>query len=444
MIYPVHQATMAAAADNKEPFLHQDSHHPGLGSVLRAFFPIGFLSFGGTAANMAMFMKLMVEELKWVSKTQYSELLGLCQSLPGPSAAQILLCTVTVATGRPSCGIIALLFFMIPASIVLALLGSQLGKTEDLSERLNDYHIKAELVENWSASIGCVAIALVAGGAWELGQKCAVDKLTKCIWLGTCLVCFATLHLTELNAPLTLGCLVFSAVAALAYYPANTQDTSSADIVAVGISSLAGYFLFWIGWLLLAVLFIWPLFAELPPTLAMIAPYYRVGCLVFGGGPVVIPLLLFQLVSIQAITSKQFSLGFAAVQLMPGPMFNLSAFTGALHHGFSGALLCWAAMILPGISMALGALPFYVKLRREDRVQRALKGVNSAAAGLMGSALLLLWQEFVDLDKHSSVKRICLSLLLTGSQQIFSVKAYWLVLIGLSLGALATAFDILI
>lgn len=433
---------MAAVADNKMPLLDQDNPQPGLASVLRAFFPIGFLSFGGTAANMAMFMKLMVEELKWVSKAQYSELLGLCQSLPGPSAAQILLCTVTVATGRPSCGIIALLFFMIPASIVLALLGSQLGDAKDLSDRLSDYNINAELVENWSASIGCVAIALVAGGAWELGQKCAVDKLTKCVWLGTCLACFASLKSPELNAPLTLGCLVLSSFAALAYYPANTQATSPADVVAVGINNLAGFFFFWYNWVLLALLFIWPLFAELPPTVAMIAPYYRVGCLVFGGGPVVIPLLLFQLVSIQAITSKQFSLGFAAVQLMPGPMFNLSAFTGALNHGFSGALLCWTAMILPGISMALGALPFYVKLRREDRVQRALKGVNAAAAGLMGSALLLLWQEFVDLRTGSPVKRICLSLFLTGSQQIFNVKAYWLVLIGVSLGILATTFHV--
>ena len=62
----------------------------------------------------------------------------------------------------------------------------------------------------------------------------------------------------------------------------------------------------------------------------------------FGGGPVVIPLLLLQLVSQHLVTSDQFLLGFAVVQILPGPMFNLAAFAGGLISGdFTGAFLAW-------------------------------------------------------------------------------------------------------
>lgn len=402
---------------------------PGLMQVLKVFLPIGILSFGGTAANMAMFMRILVDELKWVSKTHYSELLGLVQSLPGASAAQILLCTVTVTTGSWVCGIVAMLLFMIPAAVVMALIGLHLGTGLHGSSVLTSYQEELRPLEG---AIGCVAIALVAGGAWELGQKLATDRLTKGLWLMTCLACFASASEPGLNAGLTVGCLLLSGIVALSFYPAKAQDQAGAntEVIATGISRPVGHLLFWSGWVLLAVIFIWPFFGEMPPVLTAIAPYYRVGCLVFGGGPVVIPLLLFELISSNAISAQEFSMGFAVVQLMPGPMFNLAAFCGALHGGLSGASMAWAAMTLPGITMALGALPFYAALRQQDTVQRALKGVNAAAAGLMGAALLLLWKTIVG----TSSPRICLSLVFAGAQQIFGVKAYWLVLLGLALG----------
>lgn len=419
---------MQNMAVGTDALLCKEAPCPGMADVLRNFLPVGILSFGGTAANMAMLMRILVEELRWVDKARYGELLGLVQSLPGPSAVQILLSCITVATGRPLCGIVAVLLFVLPAATAMALLGMHLGSAEVRSSLLVQKQAELQPLE---ASVGCVAIALVLGGAWELGQKLVVDKVTKGLWLVTCLACFASAAMPELNAALTLACLVLSAVIALQHYPVQTRDSGPEPAAtSVGIGRLAGHVFFWSPWLFLGILFVWPLLGHMPAELVEIAPYYRVGCLVFGGGPVVIPLLLFDLISSKAISAQEFSLGFAVVQLMPGPMFNLSAFFGALRGGLPGAFMAWAAMSFPGVSMALGALPFYAELRNHASIQRALKGVNAAAAGLMGAALLLLWQTIVG----KSTQRACLALVFAGAQQICQVKAYWLVLAGFCTG----------
>lgn len=48
------------------------------------------LSAGGPAAHIAVFQKLFVENLKWMSMTVFTELLALGQCLPGPTSTQVI------------------------------------------------------------------------------------------------------------------------------------------------------------------------------------------------------------------------------------------------------------------------------------------------------------------------------------------------------------------
>ena len=138
----------------------------------------------------------------------------------------------------------------------------------------------------------------------------------------------------------------------------------------------------------------------LPASLADVFPLLRIfflaGCCVFGGGPVVVPLLLLQLTAANLITAHDFLTAFAVVQLLPGPMFNIACFFGALRHGVCGALLCWSALMLPGVLIALGCLPWWTEaVAKNKRVRAALAGLNAAAAGLMAGAVLVLWQTLI-------------------------------------------------
>jgi chromate transporter len=57
--------------------------------AFRAWVRIGLLSFGGPAGQIAVMHRILVEEKKWVSETQFLHALNYCMLLPGPEAQQL-------------------------------------------------------------------------------------------------------------------------------------------------------------------------------------------------------------------------------------------------------------------------------------------------------------------------------------------------------------------
>ena len=47
---------------------------------------IGFLSFGGPAAQIALMHRMVVIQKGWLNEKQYLNALGFCMLLPGPEA----------------------------------------------------------------------------------------------------------------------------------------------------------------------------------------------------------------------------------------------------------------------------------------------------------------------------------------------------------------------
>lgn len=64
---------------------------------------------------------------------------------------------------------------------------------------------------------------------------------------------------------------------------------------------------------------------------------FKVGSLVIGGGHVVLPMIQMELQDY--LTAEQFWNGFALVSCMPGPMFNISVYLGAVIGGIPISLL---------------------------------------------------------------------------------------------------------
>eukprot|EP00929_Paragymnodinium_shiwhaense_P111728 TRINITY_DN80017_c0_g1_i1.p1 TRINITY_DN80017_c0_g1~~TRINITY_DN80017_c0_g1_i1.p1 ORF type:complete len:432 (+),score=60.39 TRINITY_DN80017_c0_g1_i1:51-1346(+) len=409
--------------------LLQASPSVSVGDVWRHFWLVGFLSFGGTQANMAMFYQMIVTDLRWVDAAEYAELLGLVQSLPGPSAAQILLAAVVVATGSPWAGLLAFVLFCLPGAAVMALLGCLLPSTDITS---------LPIVHAVQLSVGCAAIALVAAGSWQLGEKLAYDKLTRGLWLATCLASYACSASPTGASVLILVCLVGGGIISYQFAEVKgnaSQQKQSGEAALekhMGVSRFLAYVMIGAVLLVLMVVFLLPFVMKVPAWFPAFSVFYNVGCLVFGGGPVVIPLLLLQLVAEKLIDSHQFALGFAAVQLLPGPMFNLAAFCGALIGGWQGALSAWFAITVPGVLFVLGALPFWAELRQSPKVKRGLIGVNACAAGLMGSTVLLLWETLVGQSKPQAIFAVAF----TGLTMFFGVKPYLLMCLGVIAGVL--------
>jgi chromate transporter len=118
--------------------------------------------------------------------------------------------------------------------------------------------------------------------------------------------------------------------------------------------------------------------------------FYRAGSLVFGGGHVVLPLLQAFVVTPGWVSSDAFLAGYGAAQAVPGPLFTISAYLGAvmqpLPNGWVGAVICLVAIFLPSFLLVIGVFPFWEDLRRRAPAQAALRGVNAAVVGLLLAA----------------------------------------------------------
>lgn len=119
------------------------------------------------------------------------------------------------------------------------------------------------------------------------------------------------------------------------------------------------------------------------------------GTIIFGGGPVVIPLLRDYVVAEGWVSSRDFLLVFAILQAFPGPNFNFAVALGALavsHNRGLGAFLGYVGIFGPGILLKLALLPLYANWREKAVARSIIRGLNAAASGLVFTAV---WQLFL-------------------------------------------------
>jgi chromate transporter len=57
--------------------------------ALRTWMRVGLLSFGGPAGQIGVMHRILVEEKRWVSESQFLHALNYCMLLPGPEAQQL-------------------------------------------------------------------------------------------------------------------------------------------------------------------------------------------------------------------------------------------------------------------------------------------------------------------------------------------------------------------
>ncbi|KAH3910975.1 hypothetical protein HBH56_138900 [Parastagonospora nodorum] len=125
---------------------------------------------------------------------------------------------------------------------------------------------------------------------------------------------------------------------------------------------------------------------------------YLAGTIIFGGGPVVIPLLRTYVVDPGWVSPRDFLLGLAIIQAFPGPNFNFSVYLGALTLASTnvptifGALLAFVAIFSPGLILAVGVQSIWQALRTKAWVLSLLRGINATAVGLVFTAVYRLWE----------------------------------------------------
>ena len=334
------------------------------------FLTLGLISFGGPIAHIGYFRDEFVMRRRWLDDATFTDLVALCQFLPGPASSQV---GFSIGLMRAGClgGLAAWTGFTLPSAIALVLFayGAHALAGPGGSGLLHGLRL--------------VAVAIVAQAVMGMARTLCPDRERASIAaLAMVLVMSGSSVVTQIGAILLGG--VAGLLVRRAPVPFPTSSIPIAISRRLGIASLAAFFLLLIG---LPVLLRFVSY----PGIALFDAFYRSGALVFGGGHVVLPLLRDAFVAPGWLSDNTFLAGYGAAQAVPGPLFTFAAYLGAVveptPHGVAGAALGLIGIFLPGMLILVGTLPFWATLRSRAEAQRAMSGINAAVVGLLGAAL---------------------------------------------------------
>ena len=91
---------------------------PSFAEALHFWFKLGWISFGGTAAHIAIMQDELVEKKRWISNGMFLHALSHCMLLPGPEAQQLAIYIGWKLHGKRG-GIVAGTLFALPSMFVL-------------------------------------------------------------------------------------------------------------------------------------------------------------------------------------------------------------------------------------------------------------------------------------------------------------------------------------
>jgi chromate transporter len=341
-----------------------------VGEVFRAFLKLGLTSFGGPVAHLGYFREAFVVRRKWVDDKTYSDLVALCQLLPGPASSQVGI-ALGISRAGLSGGLAAWLGFTLPSALALIAFGYGVASFGGVSESGAIHGLKV------------AAVAVVALAVWGMGKTLCPDARRASLAALSALMALALPSVAgQVGAILLCGLIGRWTMSAAAAGPGAPHDFGvkrSAAVVA------------WVAFFGLLVGL--PLLSQSIPShaLALFDGFYRSGALVFGGGHVVLPLLRAEVVPTGWVTDSMFLAGYGAAQAVPGPLFTFAAYLGTVMtqppNGWLGAILCLVAIFLPSFLLVVGALPMWGALAGRHDTQAALTGINAGVVGLLLAAL---------------------------------------------------------
>jgi chromate transporter len=338
--------------------------------VFLVFLKLGFTAFGGPVAHLAFFREEFVVRKKWVTESDYSEIIALCQFLPGPASSQVGL-TIGLSRAGYLGSIAAWLGFTMPSAVMLLLLALVYSNYGDI--------IPSGLL----TGLKIVTVAVVAQAVWGMSKSICTDATRITIMLFSAV---SLLLLQSIYAPL-LVIFIGGILGVLLFKPA--LDLVKSDLI-FSISRFSGTVWFLIFLLLMFGLPVLQLVVN-EPVIDIISAFFRSGSLVFGGGHVVLPLLESEMVKTAWVSKEAFLAGYGATQAVPGPLFTFSAFLGGVLNGpisgVFGGLLALFSIFLPSFLLVYAILPFWQNLRTKPRIRAALVGINASVVGILFAAL---------------------------------------------------------
>lgn len=409
---------------------------------LKAVFQHSLTAFGGPQVHVGLLQHRFVTQRKDITSEELMEYNAFCQLLPGASSTQTVV-LIAFKRGGFSLAWVTLLIWILPATSFMASLAIVYTHF-DLQPLLKSLHLLQPMV-----------IGFIASATYLLYQKAIRNTITLFVFIAAGL-----LTIIGFKTPWTIPLVIVLAGIVTNFSNKRIPDQGAAPKKIKWIH--LHLFLFFFA----AAGFLseqstrqnW----EQRKVFNLFENNYRFGSFVFGGGDVLIPMMYEQYVTrpntervkeskrdVLKLDRTAFLTGSGIVRAIPGPIFSIASFTGALalaEKGIGGqiigAIVASIGVFLPSFLIVLFFFPIWQKLKQYALFYRSLEGIYAAVVGIMlGATLYLLKDILFDLGSLSKVN-IGLYLLVFSTTAILLVRyklaPQWVVMGTILLGAILT------
>jgi chromate transporter len=360
---------------------------------LKSVFLHSVTAFGGPQGHLGMVMKTFVEKRRDVTKEELMEYVSFCQMLPGASSTQILTLIGYKRGGIPL-AVATLIIWILPACTLMGILSFVVTKigTTNLQTGLFQF-------------IQPMAIGFLAYAAVKTFGISVTNLITRIIMVSATLITFLLFKTPW----------VFPVLIILGGITTNFSSNRIPEKEKIRPRQIR-----WTNiWLFVLIFLIAGYLSETArkqewqdrKAYNLFENFYRFGSFVFGGGDVLIPMMLDQYVvrptapkfvnggqNIIRIDKSELLTGAGIVRAIPGPVFSIASYTGGIalkrqgpKKQLLGCVIGSIGIFLPSALLVLFFFPVWQNLKKFIVVYRALEGINAVVVGLIsGSTLYLL------------------------------------------------------
>jgi chromate transporter len=321
-------------------------------------------AFGGPQVHLIMMIELLVVKRRYLSEEELLELQALCQILPGPTSTQTIT-ALGFKIGGPTLAYLTVLVWSLPAMILMTCAAIAIYLLE-----------KRNISLDFARFVGPMAVAFLIHGGVKIARKVVRDFQGWSLLIISALVTY--LYPSPYMTPVVI--VLGGIIASLNFQQQPKMKKSKLEI------EWANFFL-WLG-VFIAAAVLGAVTQSLPVRL--FENFYRNGSLVFGGGQVLIPMLFNEFVEFKHyLTQEEFLTGMALTQVVPGPVFSISTYVGAMSmqsHGIigqiTGGLVATVGVFLPGTFLIFFVYRFWDQLKKYRGIRASLQGVHATSVGL--------------------------------------------------------------
>lgn len=375
---------------------------PSFREALRFWSRLGWISFGGTAAHIAIMHDYLVDKRKWISNGSFLHALSLCMMLPGPEAQQLAIYIGRQLHGKKG-GLAAGILFVLPSMFILLALSIT-------------YVLFGNLP--WIAAmfggLKPAVIALIIIALFKIGKKAFRSPLHLIVAVAgfICMFFYNISLLTVLFGAIVLAIVVRYLRPSLFHnkrpvhvaeeeegYYINRHTVSpdggfgSRRLIRLVVSA----FIFWL--IPIGLLFAFGSDFRFWKTLVLF--FTKTAFVTIGGSYTVIPYVAqFSVAQFHWLSNAQMTDGFALAETTPGPLIIVLAYVGFMagYNHFNGSL--WMGTIgllattfytfLPCFLFVFGGASVVEKTQDNPIIEGILGMVTSVVVGAILNLTLFL------------------------------------------------------